>query len=82
MVEKMRSQKSKTSRENAEKLASDLRLPVFDQPLIEPWPMKTSWEEAIRIFAPSREHYMRHFDSPEKRLRYKNPGPFRLPFDF
>ena len=25
-----------------------------------------------------REHYMQHFDSPEKRLRDKNPEPFRL----
>ena len=26
-----------------------------------------------------RDYYMRHFDSPEKRLRDKNPVPFRLP---
>jgi len=38
-----------------------------------------SWEEAIRGFAATREHYMLHFDSPTKRLRDKNPERFRLP---
>jgi hypothetical protein len=55
-----------------------LRLPVFDQPLVEPWPMKMSWEEATRSFAPLRDHYVQHFDSPEKRLRDKNPQRFSL----
>ena len=79
MVGKMRWHESKASPATDRRLACDLRLPVFDQPLIEPWPMRMSWEEAIRSFASTREHYMRNFDSPEKRLRDKNPVPFRLP---
>ena len=27
---------------------------------------------------PQRRFYMKHFDSPEKRLRDKNPTPFRM----
>ena len=79
MVGKMRSQRSKASPARNKNLACDLRLPVFDKPLIEPWPIRMSWEEAIRGFAATREHYMLHFDSPTKRLRDKNPEPFRLP---
>jgi len=78
MVEKMRSRKSKASPATDKSLACDLRLPVLDQPLSEPWPMKMSWENAIQSFTPTREHYMRHFDSPENRLRDKNSAPFRL----
>jgi hypothetical protein len=59
-------------------LASDLKLPVFNKPLKEPWPMKMSWEEAMHSFAATREHYLRHFESPEKRWREKNPMRFRL----
>jgi hypothetical protein len=55
-----------------------LELPVFDEPLIEPWPIRMSWEQAMRHFAATRDHYMRHFDSPEKRLREKNPASFTL----
>ena len=78
MVEKMRSRKSKASPAKSKKLATNLRLPVFDQPQIEPWPMKMSWQDAMRNFAPLREHYMRHFDSPEHRRRDKNPHRFSL----
>ncbi len=38
-----------------------------------------SWSEAMRHFASARESYMRDFDSPEKRLRDKNPKRFELP---
>ena len=78
MVVKMPSAESKASRAKSNRLACDLRLPVFDRPLIEPWPMKISWEDAMRSFASMREHYMRHFDSPEQRLRDKNPERFSL----
>jgi hypothetical protein len=74
----MRSQESKASPARNKNLACDLRLPVFEEPLIEYWPMKMSWEDAIQSFTPTREHYMRHFDSPANRLRDKNPAPFRL----
>jgi hypothetical protein len=57
-------------------LITDLRLSVFDQLLIEPWPLNMSWEAAMRSFAPLREHYMRDFDSPEKRFRDKNRERF------
>jgi hypothetical protein len=78
MVVKMGLRKSKASPENNNGLSCDLRLPVFDQPLIEPWPIKMSWKEAMRSFSPWRDHYMQHFDSPEKRLRDKNPERFSL----
>jgi hypothetical protein len=74
----MRSQKSKVSRAKNNRFASDLRLPTFDEPLMEPWPMNMSWEDAMRSFAPWRDYYMQHFDSPEKRLRDKNPQRFSL----
>ena len=78
MVVKMRSPESKVSRAKNDNFACDLRLPVFEQPLIEPWPLKMSWEDAMRSFAPLREYYVRHFDSPEKRARNKNPERFSL----
>jgi hypothetical protein len=37
-----------------------------------------SWADAMRTFAAARARYMREFDSPAKRLRDKNPEPFRL----
>jgi hypothetical protein len=78
MVEKMRSPESKVSRAKNKNLACDLRLPIFEKPLVERWPLKMSWHDAMRSFAPWREHYMRHFDSPEKRAGDKNPKRFSL----
>jgi hypothetical protein len=37
-----------------------------------------SWSDAMRHFAPFRDYYMKHHDSPERRWRQKNPAPFRL----
>lgn len=79
MVVKMRSPESEISGSPDIDLRSDLDLPVFEQALREHWPSKMSWSEAMRSFAPYRDHYMRNFDSPEKRLRDKNPALFRLP---
>lgn len=45
----------------------------------EHWPLEMTWLEAMRQIAPARQHYMEKFDSPEKRLRTKNPAIFRLP---
>ena len=78
MVAKMRLRKSKTSRASSKRLATNLRFPIFDQPQIERWPLKISWEDAMRRFASAREYYMRNFDSPEKRLCDKNPQRFSL----
>ena len=78
MVAKMPSPESKASHIKTNSLATDLCLPVFDQPLVEPWPVKISWAEAMRSFASLREYYMQHFDSPEKRVRDKNPERFSL----
>lgn len=52
--------------------------PVFDQPMIEHWPLEASWIEAVKQLAPFRDHYMAHFDSAEQRLADKNPEPFVL----
>lgn len=60
-------------------LARDFVLPVFEERQIEHWPSRMSWSDAMRNFAPARERYMREFDSPENRLRTKNPARFRLP---
>lgn len=62
-----------------EPLAGDLGLPVFTAPMQEHWPLEMTWAEAMRQIAPARQHYMKKFDSPEKRLRTKNPAIFRLP---
>jgi hypothetical protein len=59
--------------------AIDLNLPDFEAPQMEHWPSKMSWSDAMRIFAPARARYMREFDSPQRRVRDKNPEPFRLP---
>lgn len=59
--------------------AIDLNLPEFEAPQMEHWPSKMSWSDAMRIFAPGRARYMREFDSPQQRVRDKNPDPFRLP---
>jgi hypothetical protein len=78
MVEKMPSSESKASPRVDLPSTSDLNLPVFTVPQREHWPLRISWTQAMRLLAPTRDHYMRHFDSPEERLREKNPNPFRL----
>lgn len=79
MVMKMRFDESKISPVQNSSFATDFALPVFEEPQVELWPSRMSWAEAMRHFAPTREHYMRYFDSPERRLRDKNPKPFRVP---
>jgi hypothetical protein len=74
----MRSKKSAVSvRSNNDNLDM-VELPVFDAPPAEHWPSRMSWSDAMRAFAPYRDYYMRRFDSPERRLRARNPEPFRL----
>ncbi len=53
-------------------------LPVFDIPQREHWPAPISWDRAIQEFDDARRQYMKDFDSPQARLRDKNPEPFRL----
>jgi hypothetical protein len=57
---------------------AELNLPVFDVPQREHWPRKMTWEEVVIQTEPQRRFYMEHFDSPERRLRNKNPEPFRM----
>jgi hypothetical protein len=80
MVVRMRSSESNVFRAKSNAFATDLRLPVFDQPMVEPWALKISWEEAMRGFASFREYYIQHFDAPEKRVRDKNPERFSLTY--
>jgi hypothetical protein len=75
----MRSAESKSFETDRSSLAIDLNLPAFEAAQVEHWPSKMSWSEAMRIFAPARARYMREFDSPQQRIRDKNPEPFRLP---
>lgn len=51
---------------------------MFDEPIVEPWPLAISWSDAMRQLALFRDDYMQHFDSPDKRLADKNPVPFTL----
>ncbi len=55
-----------------------LNLQVFKVPQADPWPAKIPWEIVVFQTEPQRKFYMEHYDSPEKRLRNKNPAPFRL----
>lgn len=54
-----------------------LNFPVFTSRQ-EPRSEKIPWEVVTFQTEPQRAHYMKHFDSPEKRLRNKNPARFRL----
>jgi hypothetical protein len=49
---------------------TELNLPVFDSPRRDPPPRKMTWEEVMDQTEPQR--------SPERRLRNKNPEPFRM----
>ncbi len=55
-----------------------LNLPVFESRQRERPPGKMTWEEVMDQTEPQRRFYMEHYDSPEKRLRNKNPAPFRM----
>ena len=78
MVAKMGSHES-TNSSDRERLACDLNLPIFEEPQVEPWPVKMSWSQAMRHLARTRGQHLRELDSPEKRLREKNRAPFVLP---
>ena len=75
----MRSGESNNFVANSSAFAIDLNLPEFEERQVEHWPSKLSWSDAMRIFEAARLRYMREFDSPQQRLRDKNPEPFRLP---
>jgi hypothetical protein len=55
-----------------------LNLPIFGAPRRDLLSRKMTWEEVMDQTEPQRQFYMSHYDSPEKRLRSKNPLPFRL----
>ncbi len=57
---------------------ADLNFPVFDVPQKEHWPMFRPLEWIMDEMEPQRRLYMERYDTPEKRLRTKNPEPFRL----
>ena len=75
----MRSEESKNSVTDDPAFAIDLNLPEFEARQVEHWPSKMSWSQAMQAFAAERARYMREFDSPQQRLRDKNPEIFRLP---
>ncbi|CAN5205948.1 hypothetical protein BH20VER2_BH20VER2_12780 [soil metagenome] len=78
MVGQMPSSESETSKPAKAPLSCDLNLPVFTEPQREHAPSTMTWAEAVRHFEPLRMYYMKHFYSPEQRLRDKNPKPFRM----
>lgn len=53
-------------------------LPVFKEPQKEWRPKQVIWEMVMDETEPLRQYYLKHFDTPEKRLRGKNPIPFRM----
>ena len=53
-------------------------LPVFDKPQKEWRPREVIWEQVIDETEPERRYYLEHYDTPEKRLRDKNPKPLRM----
>ena len=53
-------------------------LPVFEVPQQEHWPAPISWDQAMEAFDAARRQYLAQFDSPEERLRQKNPMPFQM----
>ena len=53
-------------------------LPVFDVPQIEPRAGILSWEAVMKETESLRRYYLDHYDTPEKRLRDKNPEPFHM----
>jgi hypothetical protein len=55
-----------------------LNLPVFDIPQRDHAARKMSWEAVMAETQAQRRFYMEHYDSPEQRLRNKNPEPFRM----
>ena len=57
--------------------APELNFPVFTSRQA-PLSAKIPWEVVTFQTELQRAHYMKHFDSPEKRLRNKNPARFRL----
>ncbi len=77
MVGRMPSKKSELSHTVDPPLESDFDLPVFRERQREHWPSTMTWADAMRHFE-SFEPYMRKFDSPEQRLKDKNPERFRL----
>jgi len=60
------------------KATTQLNLPAFDIPQRREWPRMT-WEQVMDETESRRQHFMKHFDSPERRLRNKNAEPFRMP---
>jgi hypothetical protein len=55
-----------------------LNLPLFESSQRDRRPGRMTWDEVMAQTGPQREFYMKHFDSPEKRLRNKNPAPLRM----
>ena len=78
MVGRMHSRKSAVSASSSNDRPGMVELPVFDALPAEHWPSRMSWSDAMRAFAPYRDYYLRRFDSPERRLRARNPEPFKL----
>ena len=53
-------------------------LPRFEKPQKEWRPRDVIWAKVIDETEAVRKYYLQHFDTPEKRLREKNPEPFRM----
>jgi hypothetical protein len=56
-----------------------LNLPVFEIPQLENVGGKMTWDQVTEETEPQRQLYLARYDSDEKRLREKNPLPFRMP---
>jgi hypothetical protein len=58
--------------------SDSLNLPVFDVPQMDPPGEPMPWARVMEETRAVREHYMKHHDSPERRLADKNPQRFVL----
>jgi len=64
--------------ENDPLATARLNLPVFETPQLEHVGEKLTWEQVTEATEAQRAFYMERYDSDEKRLRDKNPEPFRF----
>jgi len=63
---------------DAAKPSDFFNLPVFEEPQIEWRSGNCSWEAVMRETESVRRYYLENYDTPENRLRDKNPEPFRM----
>lgn len=75
----MHSGEFKSSLENGEAIATELNFRDWEHLPPDYLRLRLTWSEAMKRFSWGRDYYMEHYDSPEQRLKEKNPERFVLP---